>query len=120
MYQKGLLTEEISLLGKTLPETTAAAPRFIDASLFQDFEHLFIPMNGFNSSREARFEIRNRPRNLAIAAILLYCGLKIHEVVELKRKDIDLNKQIIHLSRKKIGLISRQFPMKHCHSLKTI
>lgn len=110
LYQKGLLTEEISLLGKTLPENTAAAPRFIDASLFQDFEHLFIPMNGFNSSREARFEIRNRPRNLAIAAILLYCGLKIHEVVELKRKDIDLNKQIIHLSRKKNRLNQSPIP----------
>ena len=49
---------------------------------------------------EASFEEKNRPRNLAITAILLYCGLKIHEVVELKRKDVSLTKQILNLNRK--------------------
>ncbi|MBF8808035.1 MAG: tyrosine-type recombinase/integrase [Enterococcus lacertideformus] len=101
LYQKGLLAEELSLLGKTLPETTLGAPRYMEASLFSDFEHLFVPAQGFNSSREEIFEKKNRTRNLAIVAVLLYCGLKIHEVVELKRKDIDLNKQIIYLARKK-------------------
>ena len=100
MYQKGLIEEEISLLGTSLPETTKAAPRYIDAELFKDFEHLFILIEGFQTSREASFEEKNRPRNLAITAILLYCGLKIHEVVELKRKDVSLTKQILNLNRK--------------------
>lgn len=100
LYQKGLIEEEISLLGTSLPETTKAAPRYIDAELFKDFEHLFIPIEGFQTSRKASFEEKNRPRNLAITAILLYCGLKIHEVVELKRKDVSLTKQILNLNRK--------------------
>lgn len=110
LYQNGLLEKELSLLGQTSPETTAAAPRYMDASLFYDFDHLFIPDEGFNSTREAKFEKRNRARNLAIMAVLLYCGLKIHEVVELKRKDIDLKKQVIHVTRKKNRLDQAPIP----------
>ncbi|MGX7172669.1 tyrosine-type recombinase/integrase [Enterococcus ratti] len=110
LYQKELLAEELSLLGKSLPETPDAAWRYMDASLFQHFENLFIPAKGFSSAREASFEKKNRPRNLAIVAVLLYCGLKIHEVVELKRKDIDLTKQVIFLTRKKNRLNQSPIP----------
>lgn len=100
LFQNGQLKEEISLLGTSTPETTSAAPRYLSADLLVDFEILFIPSAGFNTSREASFEKKNRPRNLAILALLLYCGLKIHEVVELKRKDLLLEKQLIQLHRK--------------------
>lgn len=110
LYQKGLLEEELSLLGQTVPETTKAAPRYMDASLFSSFENLFVPVEGFHSTREANFEMKNRARNLAILAVLLYCGLKIHEVVELKRNDIDINKQVITVTRKKNRLNQSPIP----------
>ena len=100
LFQNGKLKEEISLLGTSIPETTSAAPRYLSADLLLDFETLFIPSAGFDTSREASFEKKNRPRNLAILALLLYCGLKIHEIVELKRKDLLLEKQLIQLHRK--------------------
>ncbi|THE14049.1 integrase [Enterococcus hirae] len=100
LYQKGLSQKELSLLGDSLPETTKPVPRYIDASLLEKFDSLFIPEEGFKTKREASFELKNRPRNLAIVALLLYCGLKIHEVVELKRKDVDLEKQILSINRK--------------------
>lgn len=100
LYEKGLVKKEISLLGDSLPETTSAAPRYIDASLLSNFDSLFVPEKGFNSPRKALFEQKNRARNLAIVAVLLYCGLKIHEVVELKWKNIDMKKQILVVDRK--------------------
>ncbi|HJG23813.1 integrase [Enterococcus durans] len=100
LYQTDRLKKEISLLGETLPETTPAAPRYVDASLLENFDTLFIPKKGFKTTREASFEEKNRPRNLAILAVLFYCGLKIHEIVELKRKNIELNKQMIYIDRK--------------------
>ena len=100
LYQTGQLKKEISLLGETLPETTPVAPRYVDAALLENFDTLFVPKNGFKTAREASFEEKNRPRNLAILAILFYCGLKVHEIVELKRKNIELRKQMIYIDRK--------------------
>ncbi len=100
LYQKGKLENELSLLGDILPETTQPAPRYVDASLLKNFDTLFIPKEGFHTAREASFEEKNRPRNLAILAILFYCGLKIHEIVELKRKNIEIDKQVITIDRK--------------------
>ncbi|BDP97636.1 tyrosine-type recombinase/integrase [Enterococcus faecium] len=74
--------------------------RYQQGDPFLNPTQTFIPIEGFQTSREASFEEKNRPRNLAITAILLYCGLKIHEVVELKRKDVSLTKQILNLNRK--------------------
>ncbi|WP_165006961.1 MULTISPECIES: tyrosine-type recombinase/integrase [unclassified Enterococcus] len=110
LYQKGFIKEEISLLGNSLPETTKPAPRYMDAALFKHFDQLFIPEEGFATSREASFEAKNRPRNMAIVAILLYCGLKIHEVVELKRKDVDLTEQLLQLHRKENRLSKVPIP----------
>ncbi|MBO0481158.1 tyrosine-type recombinase/integrase [Candidatus Enterococcus courvalinii] len=119
LFQNGQLKKEISLLGTSTPETTTPAPRYVPAESLLDFETLFIPPAGFDTSREASFEKKNRPRNLAILALLLYCGLKIHEIVELKRKDLLLEKQLIQLHRKENRLNQVPLPNEACSFLTT-
>ena len=52
LYQTGRLKKEISLLGETLPETTPAAPRYVDASLLENFDTLFIPKRGLKQQEK--------------------------------------------------------------------
>ncbi|MGG5358524.1 MULTISPECIES: tyrosine-type recombinase/integrase [unclassified Enterococcus] len=101
LHAHGYTKEELSLLGKNvLPETTAPAPRYLSAEYFADMRQWFIPKQGFKNERESSFEQKNRPRNLAILALLFYCGIKVHELVELTYNDLDLKKQQLHLQRK--------------------
>ncbi|MFV0559186.1 MAG: tyrosine-type recombinase/integrase [Enterococcus sp.] len=106
-----LIKQPISLLGtNSQEETREIVSAFLPAELFQQLDLLFIPKNGFKTSREATFEKKNRARNCAILSLFLYCGLKVHEIVELKQKDLQLDSQSLALHRKKNRLNTVPIP----------